>query len=35
MSVSMWAYSPEKCDGKPCVCECDMCPKAYEDDDDD
>lgn len=29
MSVSKWAYSPAKCDGEPCVGECDMCSKAY------
>ena len=33
MSVSKWAYTPEKCDGKPCVGDCDLCSKAYEDDD--
>ena len=27
MSVSKWAYSPEKCDGQPCVQDCDLCPK--------
>ena len=29
MSVSKWAYEPEKCDGKPCPGDCDNCPKAY------
>ena len=33
MSVSKWAYTPEKCDGKPCVGDCDLCSKAHEDDD--
>lgn len=28
MSVSKWAYSPEKCDGEPCPGDCDMCSKA-------
>lgn len=27
MSVSKWAYTPEKCDGQPCVGDCDMCSK--------
>lgn len=31
MSVSKWAYSPEKCDGDFCIGECDKCPKARED----
>lgn len=26
MSVSLWAYEPEKCDGQPCCGECDNCP---------
>lgn len=30
MSVSKWAYAPEKCDGKPCVGDCDMCYKAED-----
>ena len=29
MSVSKWAYSPAKCDGEPCVGDCDMCIKAF------
>lgn len=33
MSVSKWAYSPEKCDGDLCVGDCDLCGKAYENDD--
>lgn len=28
MSVSKWAYSPERCDGEVCVGDCDLCPKA-------
>ena len=28
MSVRLWAYDPEKCDGDYCVNECDMCKKA-------
>lgn len=28
MSVSKWAYSPEKCDGQPCVGDCNTCSKA-------
>lgn len=30
MSVSKWAYEPDKCNGQPCVGECDLCPKAEE-----
>lgn len=30
MSVSKWAYEPEKCDGAPCVGDCDLCSKAWE-----
>lgn len=31
MSVSKWAYEPNKCDGKPCVGDCDCgCPLARE-----
>ena len=33
MSVSKWAYSPEKCDGQPCVGECDMCRLSEVEDD--
>ena len=29
MSVSKWAYEPEKCDGKPCVGDCDYCDIKY------
>ena len=29
MSVSKWAYSPEKCDGQPCVGDCDHCAKEH------
>lgn len=25
MSVSKWNYDPVKCDGKPCVGDCDKC----------
>ena len=38
MSVSKWAYQPEKCDGDYCCGECDLCSKKYEgveDDEDD
>lgn len=27
MSVSKWAYSAEKCEGSPCIGDCDLCPK--------
>ena len=30
MSVSKWAYIPNKCDGEPCPGDCDMCIKAEE-----
>ena len=30
MSVSKWAYEPEKCDGDYCVGDCDYCHKADE-----
>ena len=30
MSASKWAYSPDKCDGQPCVGDCDMCYKAED-----
>ena len=33
MSVSHWAYDPDKCDGDFCPGECDICPKREEDDD--
>lgn len=33
MSASKWAYSPEKCDGRPCPGDCDGCPKAEENED--
>lgn len=26
MSVSLWAYDPARCDGKPCPHNCDKCP---------
>lgn len=28
MSVSKWAYEPDKCDGDICVGDCDLCSKA-------
>lgn len=28
MSVSMWCYTPEKCDGDYCRGDCDKCRKA-------
>lgn len=31
MSVSLWAYDPDKCDGDVCRGDCDLCIKAYED----
>ena len=31
MSVSKWAYDPQKCDGQPCPQDCDLCPKARTD----
>ena len=31
MSVSKWAYSPEKCDGDYCPGDCDFCSKAAYD----
>lgn len=30
MGVHTWAYDPERCDGEPCICNCDHCPKAKE-----
>ena len=35
MSVSKWAYTPEKCDEDICVGECDLCQKAYEEESED
>lgn len=32
MSVSKWAYEPQKCDGKYCPGDCDDCNKAEEGD---
>ena len=32
MSVSKWAYEPEKCDGDFCPGDCDFCHKAEGDD---
>ena len=34
MSVSKWAYSPEKCDGDFCPGDCDLCSKAEEEEED-
>lgn len=31
MSVSKWAYEPDKCDNEICVGDCDYCNKAEED----
>ena len=31
MSVSKWAYMPEKCDGDYCLGDCDNCDKVNED----
>ena len=31
MSVSKWAYTPEKCDGDYCIGDCDLCIKAEDD----
>ena len=30
MSCSLWAYTPEKCDGDYCAGDCDICNKADE-----
>ena len=30
MSVSLWAYDPDICDGDYCPCDCDFCRKAYD-----
>ena len=30
MSVSKWAYTPEKCDNNPCPGDCDFCSKAID-----
>ena len=30
MSVSKWAYKPEKCDGDYCCGDCDYCNKAED-----
>lgn len=35
MSVSKWAYTPEKCDGDYCPGDCDNCSKANEDESED
>ena len=31
MSVSKWAYTPDKCDGDYCPGACDICDKPWED----
>lgn len=31
MSVSHWAYDPDKCEGDFCPGDCDKCPKRDED----
>lgn len=28
MSVNLWAYDPEKCDGKYCCGDCDFCNRT-------
>lgn len=30
MSVSKWAYDPNKCEGQMCVGDCDICSKKDE-----
>jgi len=35
MSVSKWAYTPEKCDGDYCPGDCDNCSKVNEDESED
>lgn len=30
MSVSLWAYDPEHCDGFPCCGDCDLCTKTED-----
>ena len=30
MSVSIWAYVPERCDGDVCVGDCNLCSKAQD-----
>lgn len=32
MSVDKWAYDPKKCDGQPCVGDCDKCPLKEDED---
>jgi hypothetical protein len=32
MSISKWAYDPDKCDGDFCCGDCDRCQKAEDDD---
>ncbi len=35
MSVSLWAYEPEKCDGDFCPGECDICILTFSEDEED
>lgn len=30
MGINTWSYTPEKCDGDYCPCNCNKCPKAYD-----
>lgn len=32
MSVSKWNYDPDKCDGQPCIGDCDLCNREVEQD---
>lgn len=32
MSVSKWAYSPDRCDGNFCIGDCDWCSSEHESD---
>ena len=32
MSISKWSYTPEKCDGRPCIGDCDICQIACDND---
>lgn len=34
MSVSKWAYDPEKCDDHYCCGDCDLCPLKDKEEDD-
>jgi len=35
MSVSLWSWEADKCDGDYCIGDCDLCQKAEEHDDQD